>query len=735
MSRKDFDAKQFLLEKGERVGLGVAVTLMVLMLILSLFMPGKGFFSGSPAAKAKELRKITEDLENKLVTAVPGPNDKPAERGEGKLIALDTKGLNADNYATAMWFEPRLQENKSRRPPEIYNVEEAVAEVAKVPIDTYLFRWKSDPPRICVLEDKDRGTPIGGGGAAAGGMMNNPFSRLRPGGGSMPSMPGGGPGGPMMGRNPFGGNLNAPGSLIGVGDKPEYGINWISVEEWNPQQLTAHQLQPLRMAIIAGSFPYKKQLEEHKTKLRLDSIDQVLEETVGEGDKKSSAFYFRGVEVERKEVDADGKTIHDWAPLNLKESYKVWLENSYYPPEPEDPKYDQVRANDGIGLVMPRLRAFDARKVTTPGLPGMMPGMGGLGSLGGTQRRQESPPDEPKSKYPDVAAKLPKIQETLDKLREAKPKAIASSKFRKAELGDTFNPNVVPPSEDANKSTQQGGTKNGDSYIPDYVLARVVDITIQPGKHYKYRLKVKMTNPNYQRKDVASPEYKEKETLESKDWYELPQTVTVPPETFYYVVDELQGLGARDLAALRVLRNQSAQARLLDPNRRPDHHQVVFQFHRWVEQTRPDRREDAIPVGEWAVADRVIVSRGEYVGRTVNVDLPIWKFNQNAFILPVEDQSQRGRSNRRATTGIDVDFGQDPPENNLILVDFEGGRGLQLPNSKIKDDCAVEVLMLSPDGKLLARNSVKDTADKERIDRRNEVLKRIQDVREGKGTE
>lgn len=733
MSLKEFDAKQFLLEKGERVGLGVAVTLMVLMLIWSLFKPPNGFFSGSPATKAKELNKSTSDLENALATRTPGPNDKPEERGEGKLIALDTQGLNPDSYATAMWFEPRMQENKSRRPPDIYNVDEAVAEVAYVPIDTYMFRWKSDPPRICVLVDKDKGTPVGGGGA---GAAMNPFNRLRGGMGGMPAPPGGSmPGGGMMGslRGRFNGNFNAPGQLLGAGDKPEYETKWISVEEWNQQQLTAHQLQPLRMAIIAGSFPYKKQLEEHKTKLRLDSTDKVLEESIGEGDKRASAFDFRGVEVERMEVDANGKTIRDWARLALKESYKIWLENSYYPHQPENPKYAQVRANDGIGLVMPLLREFHTSKVTTPGFSGMMPGMGSLGSLG-QQRRQEPPPDEPKTKYPDVAAKLPKIQETLDNLQKAQPKQIAESKFKRAVLNDPFNPSSVAPSDDGkNANNPQGGANTGESYIPEYVLVRVVDVTIEPGKHYRYRLKIKMTNPNYQRPDVASPEYKEKDTLESKEWKELDQTVSVPQESFFYVVDEVTKMSRRDILALPL---ESAQRRLLDPKHRlaPDH-EVALQFHRWVESTRASRKDtDVIPVGEWAIADRVIVSRGEYVGRTVNVDLPIWKYNQNSFILPAEDQKPSRRSGGKVPTGIDVDFGQDPAENNLILVDFEGGR-VSMQSPKVDDTCAIEVLMLAPDGKLLARNSVKDTSDKDRTDRREKALGRILDVRLGKEIE
>jgi hypothetical protein len=252
MSMKEFDAKQFLLEKGEQVGLGVAVTLMVLMLIRSLFMPSKGFFSGSPATKARELNQSTEQLENALRTSQPRESDLPEQR-EGKLIDLETAYLSPDNYPTGTWFEPRMKEDNTRRPPKIYNLEEAVASVAAVPIDTYLFRLNRNPPSIMVLEDKARRGAVGAG---PGGI--NPFRQL----GRMPGGLGGmSPSNPLMGRpqsllgSP---NLGALNALIGAADNAEYEAKWLPLDDWNEQQMTAHQLKSLRMAIIAGAFPYKK---------------------------------------------------------------------------------------------------------------------------------------------------------------------------------------------------------------------------------------------------------------------------------------------------------------------------------------------------------------------------------------------------------------------------------------------------------------------------------------------
>ena len=752
MSLKEFNAKQFLLEKGEQVGLGVALTLMVLMLILSLFMPSKGFLSGSPGAKAKELNNSTSQLENALATSKPAEKDLPEKR-EGKLISLDTAYLLPDNYATEMFFEPRMKENKARRPPKIYPVEEAIASVFHIPVDTYLFRFGANPS-VLVLQDKNQ---RGGGGPGAGG--NNPFAGLGRQLGGM-AMGGGssgrGAGGAMLQQQRLlgGNNLGALNRLQGASEADNMESKWIPLDDWNPdQQVTAHQPLPMRMAIIVGSFPYKQQIEEHKARLRLKSTDDVLNETIGEKDKQTAAFDFREVIVERMEVDAEGKKISEWQDPQLKESYQECLRYTYLPFEREEPKYDSVKPNDGRGLVMPLLREFRANKQpNAPGFPGGMGMMGMMrGMMGGMKggmappnagrtnaQPEESKPSPRYKKVEELIGELPKIRETLKKIEEAQPKQIAASrKFQRTEFLNAFDAqSAIPADKTQNQNTGYNtqGNAGGESYVPDYVLVRVVDVKVEPGKYYRYRLKVKMANPNYQHPDVASPEYKMKETLDSSDWYELPQIVKVPQELYYYATDEAQGLSLPQVR--KTIPPESAQYRQFTTRApSPTDEQVAMQFHRWVETTQQSRKEtDQIPVGEWAVADRVFVARGEYIGRKVNVDIPIWKYTQNMFILPAEDQ--RVRAGRKANTGIDVEFGQDPPENNLILVDFEGGRGLKSPtNAQVKDDCAIEVLMLSPDGKLLARNSATDSNDGGRKDRRDQALKRIQDVREGKGTE
>src|SRR5947208_1919128 len=74
MAKIEFDYKQFLLQKGEKVGLWTCVGLGVLMLGYSLFMPGKGFFSGSRDSHAAELGNLSSQKNQLISTNRPsGP--------------------------------------------------------------------------------------------------------------------------------------------------------------------------------------------------------------------------------------------------------------------------------------------------------------------------------------------------------------------------------------------------------------------------------------------------------------------------------------------------------------------------------------------------------------------------------------------------------------------------------------------------------------------------------------
>jgi hypothetical protein len=764
MSMKDFDAKQFLLQKGERVGLGVALGLMVLLIVFSLFIPPNGLFSGSPVEKAESLSKVTTDVQNQLRTNRPGDNDKP---GKAELIQFVSKSLDPHDYEVETLFQPRRPDNPNRRPPTLYGIDEAHVEVAHVPIDTYLFTRNFGS----VVFLKDSTNKHQGGGNLPGGpnmaahmgkqmkgfdprMMMNPGA-MNPGGGMR-----GGPGGGMMGGpggmrgmpNPMQ-MMNNNGHVTGTEDTETRTLEEVFIprDKLADKQnvgglIPAKRPMPLRMAIIAASFPYRAQLEEFKNKLRLHSLPEVLTDQVedpkAKDGKKAPAFRFLGVNVERREVDASGKPLPgpngQWIKLDPNASYKPWMQLSLGELQPEEPEYQAISFP---GLVMPLLKEFHAEDVpgaggTRGGMPGAGPGgppMPGQGPM--PEKERAAAPSE--SKYPKVVEEVKNLSKTLAALKELGSRAVAAPKTgQELDSFDVFNPHPVseqptgmmPPGGmpmPTGKATE--GTPAQEGTFPEHCLVRIVDVTIVPGKTYEYRLQVRLANPNYQRKDVASPSYAEGVELAAKDntWFVVPQKVTVPPELIYYVVDQALCKDLNDGKPYPIKRGFVAGS--------PD--QVAMQIHRWIDSTTSNgKNPQTMIVGDWAVADRILVKRGEYVGRWVRTEVPVWRYKQISYVIPAD-------SNNKKVAGTEVYFGHEGLETETILVDFEGGQQMyervigrteDSPGKveRTNDNSAIEVLMLSPDGKLRARTSARDVQDEERIRHRHDLYERIDKVKE-----
>ncbi len=443
--------------------------------------------------------------------------------------------------------------------------------------------------------------------------------------------------------------------------------------------------------------------------------------------------------MQRKEVDASGKTIKDWYDPDFRASYELWLRHSFLPMQPEDPKYAPVSFK---GLVMPRLREFRADAHEGPAAASPMFGGGVAGGKNNPLQPQPNKANEAHDDggdakyYKEPEKELTKLNRALSKLEGSQIKNIAAppSKFKVPKAFDPFDPTAEPPPDEnnaagGNEEKQDANADKSGGTLPDYCLMRLVDVNIDANKMYRYRLRIRMANPNYNRNDVASAEYKTAKELKS-DWYEVPETVKVDSENHYYVVDQPKISEKSEKPPLNSARYRMWDAR----NEKRD--QVAFQFLRWVEATPLDPRDaDAVPVGDWAVADRVFVARGEFVGRKVKVDIPVWQYTKNAFVLPTGEKNVKEKNRGLVPTGIEVDFGQENPDNETILVDFEGGRSYHPTNKNLSDNSRTEVLMLSPDGKLLARNSAADAKDDFREKQRKKVIERIEDIRTGKSKE
>jgi len=246
-----------------------------------------------------------------------------------------------------------------------------------------------------------------------------------------------------------------------------------------------------------------------------------------------------------------------------------------------------------------------------------------------------------------------------------------------------------------NPGTRGGGQLAGpaarNNTSPVWLL-QFIDPTIEPNYSYRYRVRLKVHNPNFRRPDVvAYPGLAQVEELESP-WYEIPTVVFAPPEEYLYA----QGNVYHDKSEIG-----GASYDL-----------TVLRFHRWFPNVRISTQVNALfPVGDWVVAD-IEARRGQYVHQTRSFRMPIWSMKDGNFTFAGRiSLTKQSASATRQAENISVDF---TPSVGTLLVDFEGGGGnYRLPGGvpPVADECAAEILLVTDDGKTLKVTSRNTAAD------------------------
>jgi hypothetical protein len=741
MAMKDFDFKQFLLQKGERVGLYAAGAIALLMIVLSLFLPGKGLFSASPRTSANEIASAAKDKRQQVASAAPDSATAEQLRKVDPQLQKQASSVPEDPAGFrlfAEYFAPRDVPSSKRSTPRIFTPEEFQVAVVPAQVSTYMTLQMPDGTlKFGILTASNKGIKqklspdpfksmqgfygaggMKGGGTGGGGMGAGGFP------GAPPGYNAGTRGSASSAFGPPGGDGKPGGTAFGGAGKEGVEVKYVSESELGTigDGSFARDMMPLRMALISGAFPFKSQVLEFQKVLHLETPAQVFGESVVEKvrgtDMQLSGFRFKGFEVERRAFGPDGKLIASpdrpdgWQPLDLQGP------NSPY-----------------IQVVLQTLKEF------APEDPRLMP----LLYPGLYMQRPVQVANKP---YPNFEGKLPKIEETLKDLdaQVVKPPPYKNPK-RDLEGFDPFGgadtSGMAAPDPSALATNQEW-------VPPGYAVLRFIDVTIQPGQSYEYRMRVKMANPNYKKPaaelafpEVATPTELKSEPVEVKGPDGKPLRVTCPPDLYYYAVDE-QALkkNARDYKGMNAGKSH-------DSGR-----QAVIQAQQWMSMYRlPGGKTEFFPVGDWVIGERMFVWRGEYLGQKERVHLPIWSQEQNAFILA--GRPPRSGADRRPTE--EVSFGAESGRAPL-LVDFENGpgsmtykrpaapapkteEGLPVPGGKatpavdIRAAAATEVLLLMPDGKLLARNSVLDAEDEERKEREESFTERVKEAETGKPAE
>jgi serine/threonine protein kinase len=638
--------RRFLSPRGILFGALAAVVLPLCASLLWLAWPAK-----LPAPAGGEHDHVGKQEE-------PGPvaarhSKAPAEdraglEGKEKSKAQPTgKESAGDKTRKAGEEKGKMEPVRKRRPPRVFPIDEGIARMGRVNVRSYIVLDGNPPHVLALVKDAKASAPEpakGMPGAVGAGMKG------------MAGPPGAARGRPGLPLHP---EDLLPGQDLNAAERRRMvAVPGSELEKRSDLTPAEHPL-PLRLTVIAASFPFRKQVEEHRACLALPTSEAVLAESASEKDatgKPLLSFRFLGVNAQRRELDADGKPLTDFIDCKLAEECQSCLTLTGQRSEPEDPT---LAGRIFPPLVMPRPLLF-----RTPATAG----------------------DMSKNGYPPVEKELPLLAQAT-KPPDGKPEA---------------------------------GEASGK--LPEHCLVRLIDVTVRPGKHYGYRLQVRMRNPNFGRSDVVSPaDARDKELL--SEWSRVPITVRIERDLHYYAVDEKALLAQRKVNEVY----KGPYANDVFPRDRF----VILQAHRWVGSVPRRGVSDALPVGEWLVAERFAVARGEQVGRAERVEVPYWDFLRQEHAIATD---ARGK---KRLPGILVPFGHEAAESQpeAILVDFDSGihcwtRASGEGEAKtITDRSAGEILLLDPDGKLILLEGARDARDEERIRRMEEVRDRLHAVR------
>jgi len=429
-----------------------------------------------------------------------------------------------------------------------------------------------------------------------------------------------------------------------------------------PVGRSSESIRGQRWIVLTALVPIKKQTETYKEFFK----------NVQKRDPKRDVPKYIYYRVERAEVtDPHDAGDPDWKPLSrrkeLERAAACWNNEL---PEIVDQKYLGDPGRDGKPVLVfplgPRVRQQEAtgkRLAMAPrgrsaaedspwddsvAHPPEIPVM--------TSQEPEVPeepgpdygpiPDEPGGDVPDL------VDDPLAFDRVPRTTPIAAVRPR-----DRF----PIPRRPIGASPVGPGSDEDDS--PEYWLFRFFDYTVQPGKHYRYRVRLLLANPNegISPRYLINPELGKLRWLQS-EWSEPSEVICVPRDT------ELLAVSVKP--PLRKGTEPSARMRIF----------------KWVEDC-----------GKEAHTEKLLVR-----GQVANFPGCTFPETRERPKKDDEDDLRPTRPRPETTETFDVDY-----LTEALVVDINGGQ--RLPG-KDRLSAPGEILLLDPDGSLVVHDELEDTA-------------------------
>lgn len=529
-------------------------------------------------------------------------------------------------------------------------------------------------------------------------------------------------------------------------------------------------VQPLRMVTVHAVFPLSDQIQEFRKSFRMLSDYELF--------MAKDLPKFVGLNVMKTEVVPGKAPV--WTPLvmdagneklEVDPALMAMLRQAILDDTPQQNAHALIQ---GLAMPLPKLATLPPGNVfpklevvgvevpednpnlpegANPGMkigmPAKTPGMPAMGGKGGAEVDLDTrfpwaklSPDlkekftdgffvlDPEGKHPDPEEVKPapgmegRQPPQVDPRQPVAGMFKGGSPYAAARFWERYPLPPMPPNwqapggEGVKAPAPTPVPANPGAMVKPYeALIRFIDPDVKPGKTYKYSIQVRIANPNFGKKtEVAFAALADVKELKPAAPVETP-TITIPEEYFLYAVDQKPD-------------NPKIQGGSDDKDAKAD--QVAIQIHRWVGATGDRESGVEYPIGDWAIAERLLLHRGDPVGRMVNIEIPVWDKKKGAYELGTSTAITKKAAEKITlppknlgkgpfpkkdditvaevvATGIPIDFTETTPP--AVLVDFDGGKKTVNigGTTAIRDESASNLLILRADGKLIVRNNRVDS--------------------------
>ena len=744
MAKTNIDFKELGIKYGEKAGFGFAAFLMVLLVIW-------GITSSSAVLTADTIKRNAKEADNQI---------EASRVVESKLVPpevvtperLRELAFNVKHFIPLRAFEfqfpffMHFSNEDYRRNPEA----KVVSKLAAAPIEIGFRRYYIQPPNAAIVEKQGKKVTVKMSEQQKKDRENQKKSGSKGGGAGMPpgmggmggmgGLGGGGKGGNRggLGMPGFGGDM--PGGGGQQTEETIYRPVWMPIDKLN-DELLANDLWVARAVLIEGSFPHGEQMDEIAKAIKAD--------------KSNLEVFYKRLEVQRRLILPRGEKLRDGKVLT---EDHVWFptERTMKPLKAlPDSQVDEKAAEAGwmkvdLEPLFPYLRYTVEWEEETNPIKQHLIDVG--------VKLAMSLPKLVHGNYPDLFKELPDLQATVDKFeQEGKNKLPPAKKHKDLERSEDFDPfggggtrkDDAPGAGTGNppKGSGDQGKDKVDYLMPDFCTVRFLDLTLDlkeaPGKTYEYRVRIVLRNPNYKQVElVAVPDFAKLEEIPGP--WSAPVRVTMPDEAYVYAEERP---------------SKSIAPRDYDLKDR-----VPVQVHKWLGNVH--RHTGALErVGEWWV-DHILAGRGEFIGRNMNSatvlapspTAPPAKKEESGYsykeekkaappppaqLPPILNPLTSGESTlifwSAATPEDDKHVGADmlvqraKTEDLLtghLLVDFEGGRteAHKFGTRRWEEEVPTEILVIEPDGRLVAHTLLKDKDDSTRKTRMSTFEKWFKEV-------